>query len=220
MKTKEQLKAAEMRSRGQSMGDIAVALGVAKSSVSYWVRDVRLTVKQKKKLNKNGHSVGAIEKRRVARITNTQLSRDAIKEKARAEVATLSQNVLWCVGVALYWGEGGKTQQTTRLSNSDPAVIKTMMRFFRECCGVSEEKFRAHVHTFSQSNVEKSLEYWMSISGIPRDRFYKTYVKKSSASKDKRNTLPYGTVQVYVHDTPFFFRLMGWLEKIKELEKN
>jgi predicted transcriptional regulator len=218
MKTKEQLKAAEMRSRGQSMGDIAVALGVAKSSVSYWVRDVRLTAKQKKKLNKNGHSVGAIEKRRVARITNTQLSRDAIKEKAHAEVADLSQNVLWCVGVALYWGEGGKTQQTTRLSNSDPAVIKTMMRFFRECCDVSEEKFRAHVHTFSQSNVEKSLEYWVSISGIPRGQFYKSYVKKSSASKDKRNTLPYGTVQVYVHDTPFFFRLMGWLEKVKELQ--
>jgi hypothetical protein len=186
--------------------------------VSYWVRDIPLTTKQKKTLNKNGHSIDAIEKRRVARIKNTQAGRDVIRKAAKKEALLLSSNVLWCVGVALYWGEGGKTQQTARLSNSDPAVIKTMMRFFRECCSIPEEKFRAHVHTFSHRNGEKALEYWSEVSDIPKERFYKTYVKKSSASKNKRDTLPYGTVQIYVHDTPFFFRLMGWLEKVKELQ--
>jgi predicted transcriptional regulator len=218
MKTKEQRKARELRMSGKSMGDIATTLGVSKSSVSYWVRDIVLTQKQRVQLNKNGHSVGAIEKRRVARIGNTQQQRDIMRHNAACEVQLLSQNMLWCIGVALYWGEGGKTQQTARLSNSDPAVIKTMMRFFRECCDIPEEKFRGHVHTFSHRNADKAVEYWSDISGIPKNKFYKTYVKKSSASKNKRDTLPYGTIQIYVHDTKFFFRLMGWLERVKEMQ--
>lgn len=200
------------------MGDIASILGVSKSSVSYWVRNVVLTNTQRIQLNKNGHSIDAIEKRRVARIGNTQKQRAVMKQSAADEVVQFSQNMLWCIGVALYWGEGGKTQQTARLSNSDPAVIKTMMRFFRECCNISEEKFRGHVHTFSHRNAQNAVKYWSDISGVPTNKFYKTYVKKSSASKNKRDTLPYGTVQIYVHDTKFFFRLMGWLDKVKELQ--
>ncbi len=221
MKTREQHKAIILRKNGKSMGEIATTLGVAKSSVSCWVRDVALTKIQRTQLNKNGHSVDAIEKRRIARVANTQLRRQEMMKSAASEVATLSQNMLWCIGVALYWGEGGKTQQTARLSNSDPAVIATMMRFFREFGGITEEKFRGQVHTFSHQNAQKTETYWSQVSGVPVDYFYKTYVKKSSASKNKRDTLPYGTFQVYVHDTKFFFRLMGWLEKVKEIqEKN
>ncbi len=218
MKTKEQHDAIMLRKSGKSMGEIASILGVAKSSVSCWVRDVVLTSKQRTKLNKNGHSIDAIEKRRISKVANTQKRREKIMTEASLEVPLLSQNMLWCIGVALYWGEGGKTQQTARLSNSDPAVITTMMRFFRECGGITEEKFRGQVHTFSHRNIEKAEAYWSGVSGISRNYFYKTYSKKSSASKNKRNTLPNGTVQIYVHDTKFFFRLMGWLDKVKEIQ--
>ncbi len=218
MKTREQNEAVTLRRNGKSMGDIATILGVAKSSVSCWVRDIPLTKTQRKQLNKNGHSVDAIEKRRIARVANTQLRRKEMMKSAAAEVSTLSQNMLWCVGVALYWGEGGKTQQTARLSNSDPEVIRTIMRFFREFGGITEEKFRGQVHTFSHQNAQKTEIYWSHVTGVSTDYFYKTYVKKSSASKDKRNTLPNGTFQIYVHDTKSFFRLMGWLEKVKEMQ--
>jgi len=197
------------------MGEIAHTLGVAKSSVSYWVRDVALSKSQRKQLNKNSHSVDAIEKRRLSRLANTQKRRNIIMADAMKEVDVFVKNPLWCVGVALYWGEGGKTQTTTRLSNSDPAVITVIMRFFREVCLVPEEKFRGHVHTFAHQNADKAVRYWSEISGIPKNQFFKTYVKKSSASKHKRNTLPNGTLQVYAHDTIVFFRIMGWIEALK-----
>jgi transposase-like protein len=218
MKTKEKQKALEMRKNGMAMGEIARKLGVAKSSVSYWVRDVSLTNKQRERLNKNGHSVNAIEKRRVARLANTSKRRAIIIEAAGDEVSCLLQEPLWCIGVALYWGEGGKTQQTARLANSDPAVIAIMMRFFKKYSNVPETKFRGHVHTFSHKNAKKAVKYWSTISGIPENKFYKTYIKQSSASKNKRDTVPYGTLQVYVHDTEFFFRLMGWINKLKNFD--
>jgi hypothetical protein len=138
-------------------------------------------------------------------------------KNAGKEVPGLSKESLWCIGVALYWGEGGKTQQTARVANSDPAVIKVMMRFFERYSGVQKEKYRGHVHTFSHKNASDAVQYWSKISGIPPNKFFKTYVKQSSASKKKRETLPYGTFQIYLHDTIFFFRLMGWIDKLKEM---
>lgn len=217
MKVSEKQKAVELRKRGVSMGEIARILNVAKSSVSYWVRDVVLTQTQKEKLNKNGHSIDAIEKRRVARIANTRKRRQLIMLQAGEEVSQLSSDPLWCVGVSLYWGEGGKTQQTARVSNSDPAVIRIMMKFFEKYSSVDKKKFHGHVHTFSHKNAKEAVIYWSKVSGISQSKFFKTYVKQSSASKKKRETLPFGTMQIYVHDTVFFFKLMGWIETLKEL---
>jgi transposase-like protein len=220
MKVHERQRALTLRKKGVSMGEIARTLNVAKSSVSYWVREIKLTSRQKDRLNKNGHSIDAIEKRRTARIANTKKRREEIISKAGEEVLGLQKDPLWCIGTALYWGEGGKTQQTARVANSDPAVIKIMMRFFEKYSGVDESKYRAHVHTFSHRNAGKAVQYWSKISGVPKCRFFKTYVKQSSASKKKRDTLPYGTVQIYVHDSDFFFRLMGWIKGLEFLGGN
>lgn len=215
MKTKAKKRSVQLREQGRSIGEIAKEVGVSKSSVSLWVRDVLLTKKQRQTLNTNGHSVDAIEKRRLTRLANTKRRRDELIKNAREEAESLSKDPLWCLGVGLYWGEGGKTQQTARLSNSDPYVIKKMMRFFRETCNIPEEKFRGHIHTFSHNNVLQAEKYWSEISDIPVKRFFKTYAKQSRASKNKRKTLPYGTFQIYIHDTKFFFRMMGWIEYMK-----
>jgi predicted transcriptional regulator len=216
MKNIEQKKARELRKGGVAMGDIAKQLNVSKSSVSYWVRDIVLSKKIQNALNANGHSVGAIEKRRVSRLARTKSEHDAVFAAAMLEARHLFKNPLWCVGVSLYWGEGGKTQATARIANSDPIVIKTMMRFFREVCKIPEEKFRVHIHTFAHCDHIEAERYWSEITTLPLSQFYKTYKKQSSVSKNKRDTLPLGTIQIYVHEKNFFFRIMGWMEYIKQ----
>lgn len=215
MKITERKEAIKLRQKGMAMGEIAEKLGVAKSSVSYWVRDVKLTKEQRNTLNKNGHSVEAIEKRRLSRLANLNAKRDAIMKDASIEAQSLVHNPLWCFGVSLYWGEGGKTQNMARIANSDPAVIEIMMRFFTEVCAIPEQKFRGHIHAFAHCDEKKAERYWSDVSGIQQSQFFKTYKKQSSASKHKRDSLPYGTFQIYIHDTDFFFRMMGWIEYIK-----
>lgn len=216
MKNMERSKAIELRINGIAMGEIAKQLNVSKSSVSYWVRDVKLSKNQLKSLNSNGHSVSAIEKRRISRLANTKNKHEEVFKRAYIEAATLSKNSLWCIGVSLYWGEGGKTQGTARIANSDPAVIKTMMNFFRNVCNIHEERFRAHIHTFAHCDTIQAEHYWSKVSGIPLTQFYKTYQKQSSASLNKRDTLPLGTVQIYVHEKDFFYRMMGWIDYLKK----
>src|SRR3954452_12196623 len=50
MKTDEQRRARELRAQGRSIGDIQHELGVSRSSVSTWVRDVELTAEQRTRL--------------------------------------------------------------------------------------------------------------------------------------------------------------------------
>src|SRR3989339_2197361 len=218
MKVIEKEKARVLRKKGYSINQIVREAGFSKASVSLWVRDIVLTKEQKKNLSERGRSVESIEKRRINRLFNENKKRQVIIDEAKKDFTNISLEQLKLIGIILYLGEGGKTSRgMVRLANSDPDVIKIMMRFFREVCKVPETKFRGSIHTFVHADVNKSEEYWSKISGIPRHQLYRTYVKQSSASLFKRNTLPFGTFDIYVCDTRLFLTIMGWIERIKEL---
>ena len=218
MKQEEREHARLLRKKGMSLNEIVHELGVSKASVSLWVRDIELSSQQKKKLSTHGRSVESVEKRRINRIQGTLKRHREVIDAAKEKIPTLSKQELLLVGTALYWGEGGKTNTgMARISNSDPEVIRFMMRFFQEIFGVPSKKFRGHVHTFSHLNAEKAERYWSRVSGIPRGQFYKTYSKPSIASKGKSDSLPYGTFQIYVCDTTIFLTIKGWIEKLAEL---
>lgn len=218
MKVVEKEEARTLRKQGKSINQIIEETGSSKASVSVWVRDIVLTKAQKNKISLRGRSVESIEKRRVNRLFNENKKRQIIIDKAKEDFTSISLEELKMIGIILYLGEGGKAQRgVVSLANSDPDVIKIMMRFFREVCSVLEDKFRAHIHTFAHADVNKTEKYWSKITRIPRSQFYKTYIKPSSASLQKRHTLPFGTVDICVCDTKLFLTIMGWIEKIKEL---
>lgn len=219
MKADERDRAIVLRKAGMSLGEISKRLRVSKASASVWVRGVSLTDAQRSGLSLRGRSVDSIEKRRINRLSNERKKRLDIMIGAGKRIATIKEGDLLLIGAVLYWGEGGKAHHgMARVSNSDPAVIKVMMRFFREVCLVPEEKFRGSIHTYSHLNAIDARKYWSEVSGIPENQFYKTYIKPSIASQGKmKDKLPYGTFDVTVCNTKLFLTIMGWIEKIKQL---
>jgi hypothetical protein len=218
MKVVEKNRAISLRKRGESIGVIAKKIGVSKASVSVWVREVHLTVTQLQILKGKGFSSVVVEKRRRSRLLNEQLKRDMVMKEPGKAISSITKHDLRLIGLCLYWGEGSKTHQgVARVSNSDPAVIRVMMRFFREICLVEEKDFRGHVHTHSHLNISRAERHWAVISGISRENFYKTYAKPSSASKGKKDNLPYGTFDIYVCRTKLFLQILGQIEKLKKL---
>lgn len=218
MKRDEKNRALLLRKNGESINAIAQKIGVAKSSVSLWVKDVQLSKKKLQTLRRKGFSSEVIEKRRMKRIANEQIKRETIMLEAGKHISSVTINDLRIIGLCLYWGEGGKTNQgSARISNSDPAVIMTMMRFFREVCLVEEKKFRGLIHIHSHLNKERAEKYWSKVSSIPRQQFYKTYIKPSIASKGKKDNLPYGTFDIYVCNTKLFLQIIGQIEKMKDV---
>jgi hypothetical protein len=218
MKLQKRDRARILRSRGYSINQIIDETGYSKASISVWVRDIKLTAEQKQVISGRGRSFDSIEKRRASRLNNEISKRRRAIEIAKNDYSELSKDQLKLVGIILYLGEGAKTKRNTVcIANSDPAVIKIALRFFREVCEVPEEKFRIQIHTHSHSDVVKVEKYWSKVTGIPRNHFYKTYIKQSAASLDKRHTLTYGTVDLSVNSTDLLLKILGWIERIKEI---
>lgn len=209
-------KAVRLREQGVSIARIATEIGAAKSSVSIWTKHVVLTEDQRRELQRNSYSYEAIEKRRSSRLLSELRKRDAAVALAREKVGKLNYRELWLIGTALYWAEGGKTQRMVRFSNGDPEMIIFMMRYFREVCKVPEHKFTGHIHIHENLDVQKAEEYWSGVSGVDQQKFYKTYNKKNTSSKNKRKTLPYGVFDIYVLDVKLFLKIQGWIEGIAQ----
>jgi len=58
-------------------------------------------------------------------------------EGAGKVFSNISKEQLKLIGIILYWGEGSKAKTgTVSLANSDTAIIKVMMKFLKEVCGV------------------------------------------------------------------------------------
>jgi len=226
MKLQEKLEARRLRSLGYSLNEIkkrldATKLNSAKSSISLWVQDIELTPEQKKGLSQKGIQKGIIEQRRTTRLKNESAKRQLIIDAANKEIKKISERELWLIGVMLYWAEGGKTRRgMVRFSNSDPEMIKIMMAFFRKICNVPEEKYRGYIHIHPHLNYKKAEKYWSSISGIPLNKFFKTYRKMNSSSKNKKDNLPFGTFDVYVLSTELFLKILGWAKGIFESSHN
>lgn len=217
MKSIERTAATELRRQGFSMNEIVTKVGVSKSSISLWVRNIELTHAQRKTLSQNGIRKDVIERRRNTRLQNEGARRQIIIDQAKSEIHKLLEKEIWLMGVMLYWAEGGKTMRgLVRFSNGDPEMIKFMMHFFRKICKVPENKFRGHIHIHPHLSTKNAEKFWSKISKIPLLQFYKTYNKPNKASNPlhKRDSLPNGTFDIYVCSTELFLKICGWSQGV------
>lgn len=219
MKLEKRNQALILRQEGYAINIIATKLNVAKSSVSLWVRDVILTETQLSELKKSPFSSAAIEKRRLARLTNEKEKRQLVINAARQSITSISNRELWLMGVMLYWAEGGKTQRMVRFSNGDPEMIIIMMKFFRQVCKVPESKFRGYIHIHPHLDFMEAERYWSEISNIPIEQFFKTYRKPNISSLGVKDSLPNGVMDIYVLDSNLFLKITGWSQGIFKTTK-
>ena len=212
MKDKEKQQARKLRGKGISIKSIAKQLDVSKSSVSVWVRDICLNEAQIQKLHGNSHSYNTIEKRRQARLKNEERKRAKKIMSAEKAVPAIGSNDLFFIGIALYWAEGSKTNRgSLEFSNSDPELIRIMRTFFDTVCNVPKHKYRGHVYLHPHLDVERAESFWSGVSGIPKEQFFKTSQQHNRASKNKKDSLPYGTFAIGVYDIELFLKMQGWM---------
>ena len=210
-------KALNYRKGGYSYNMISKKLGLAKSTLSDWFRQIDFVPNQevlsrinsaRKKLMK----LGFIKHQTAIKLRNE------IRQKSREEIKNLSKKDLWYVGTILYLGEGNKSQGYVRLSNSDPRVIKLFIRWLKITCGVDPKDIRAAVHIYQDNNPTEAICYWSEIAEISESQFKKTQVdKRIKKSKIKFKHLPYGTLHLWVKKSRNLFqRISGWIEGILE----
>lgn len=222
-KQKEYEKALQLRKKGKSIKQIAKGVGVSVGIVSLWCRQVELTEEQKEKLKRRKVRVRHL--RRLAKQSHLEkMSRvKKLLKDAKAEIKPLSKQELFLTGLALYWAEGFKSVKEGRLGfcNSDPRMIKFMLRWFQKALKVRKENFilRTEFNITHQDRTEEIKVFWSKLINIPLDQFEKPFYHHSAWLRDypDRNNY-FGILRIRIRKSSELLNKMhGWINGLSQV---
>lgn len=212
-------KAQTLRKKGISVREIQKNLSVSRSSVSLWVRDVKLTKEQLQKLYSNQRTGGL--KGSVIASMNKIKKRIKITKKlfelGKSEVTNLTVKDKFIVGIALYFAEGNKADKSVTFSNSDSRAIKFMVDWLRSYCHVPETKFRCSIYLHDNLNEGTAKKFWSTLTNIPLTQFTKSYIVKNNYKKFRKTKHVTGICRISVSDVNLHRRIMGWISGMFEV---
>lgn len=202
--------ARKLRKAGLSYGEIRDKLKIAKSTLSFWLKTIKLNQEQKQRLytkqtfilNSGPQSQKNRRKRQIDLITKAAVT------EIRLPIAL---NTYRLFGAALYWAEGSKTQMFD-MTNSDPNLILFWVKWLQKVFKIPAKILKARLNIYPQQNDRRIKKFWSDLTGIPFKNFGKSHVKSLSKNY-KKNNLYYGTIRVEVpKGTDLRYRVYGWLE--------
>lgn len=194
---------------------IVEELGVARGTLSYWFKDRPFTPNQEviKRIQRGPIKSGALRHEKKLRDIKHR------QELGQKEIGILSKRDLWMLGLGLYIGEGSKTTEGIRISNSDPVVIATSVRWLKETCNLTNDNLTVRIHLYPDNNETESKKFWSNVTGLPFSNFRKTIVDiRTNKKSSNRSKLPYGTAHISVvskgdpeKGVALYRRINGWI---------
>lgn len=205
-KVAERAKARELRAQSWTLIDIARELGVAKSSVSLWVRDVDFLPNRRRT---NYWWLDRPHPQHAAKLAEIERCRlDGIER-----IGTLSEREFLVLGLALYAGEGSKTGGQLCFANSDPRLIWTFVAWMRRFFDVDESKFRIKLYLHEELDLQAAIEFWSGLTAIPPSQFGKPYRAPADATI-RRSKHIMGCPGVVYYSTSLHRHVMGMIEAL------
>lgn len=194
--------AIKLRLEGKTYGQIRRELGIPKTTLSGWLKNLPLDLSQQKLLieNKQLSRDLAKEKYRLTRKSQQNARLKSILEYQMKELLPLSGRELFLAGVFLYWGEGEKTHGTVSISNSDPKLIKFALYWMKESLKISQNRIKVRLSLYKDMNINESILYWSKTLSLPVEQFRKSYIKKTNREGLTYKSHGHGTCRLYIGD--------------------
>ena len=165
-KLEAQEQARRLRAENMTLADIAATLGVSKSSVSVWVRDVPFTPsKRRYGPQRRPHPAHAAKLRQI----------EELNELAILRIGTLGEQAFLAAGVALYAGEGAKTDGMVNFANTDAGMVAFFCAWLRRFFVIDESRLRVTVYLHEGLDLDAAERHWSELTGIPRRQFRAPY---------------------------------------------
>lgn len=211
LKLREQ--ALGLRKKGHSYGQIKNVLGVSKGTLSVWLRNYPLSPERIQELR--NRSEVRIEKFRKT-MEMKRASRLAVCYKnEKAKILPLTKKEFFIAGLMLYWGEGGKDiQGSINISNTDPAVLKFMLRWFGKALKIPIKEVRVYLHLYNDMDKTQKLVFWSRALGLPISQFRKPYIKKTNRNRINHKGFGHGTCNLVVRNIRLKEKIMMAIKAI------
>jgi predicted transcriptional regulator len=209
-------KARDLREQGLDYEEIVAELGVSKSSVSLWVRDMprppRLSYEECRKRSAEGVQ-RYWDSERPAR----EARREAISAAAASQIGQLNDREILIAGAIAYWCEGVKNKpyrRTDRVAfmNSDPMLIKFFLKFLTAAgVGLAQLTFQIFIH--EHADAEAAQQFWIDVTHADPAQFRRPTLKRHNPKTVRKNTGSdyHGCLRVDVRRGSVLYRQMeGW----------
>ena len=180
--------ARELRRAGRTYDEIQDALGVSKSSVSLWVRDLPRPARRQSGEQRRQYMQDICwAPRRELRENERRITKAA----AAREIGEMTDREIFIAGIGLYWAEGNKDKSYARRErvtfvNSDPNMIRVFLAWL-DLVGVDRSRLRFAVQIHESADVEAAEGYWRELVGATSTSFCKTTLKKHNPKTNRRN---------------------------------
>jgi hypothetical protein len=210
------VQARELRGRGMDYEEIAAALGVAKSSVSLWVRDLPVPARLSSAECRQRSAEGT-RRYWAAERPARQARRAAVRDAAAAQIGGLTDREFLIAGAIAYWCEGAKSKPHRRSDrvifiNSDPVLIRFFLRFL-DSTGTprTDLSFRIYIH--QSADVPAAQRFWLEITEAAAGQFRTPTLKRHNPKTVRKNVGEdyHGCLRIDVHRSADLYRkIEGW----------
>jgi predicted transcriptional regulator len=208
-------KAIELRKKGFSYSEIRKLLFIPKSTISYWLKKIKLSDPQLRRL-KRKRSEAAKTGSKFKKL-KTQEIIERIQRLASEEIKQISKRELWLMGIMLYWKErlshGNKSdlKKGVRFTSSDIHLIKLFLRWLKEIGQLKREEIEFDIFLSRRKrNMNRIINYWSEITGYPKESFPRIYFQSGKSE--------FGLLRVRVKASSMLARqISGWIKGIQKL---
>jgi transcriptional regulator with XRE-family HTH domain len=210
--------ARDLRQQGMHYEEIAAALGVAKSSISLWVRDLPVPARLSYAENRKRSAEGA-RRYWAAERPVREARRAAVREAAAAQIGELTDRELLIAGAIAYWCEGAKSKPHRRCDrvmfiNSDPALIRFFLRFL-EATGTARTSLSFRIYIHENADVEAAQRFWLEVTAATADQFRAPTLKHHNPKTVRKNVGEdyHGCLRIDVRRSADLYRkIEGWAD--------
>ncbi len=186
--------AVTLRRKALSIGRIERRLGIPRSTLSGWFKNVKLTARQQEKLFCDWKKA-LVKARRKAVLWHNAQKKKRLLEAEKSAASTLKNinhndtNILELALAILYLGEGSKKKVGTELGSSDPLIMSVFVTLIKKIYGVDSGSIKCFLYLRADQNADEIKKFWARTLKLPLSNF-------KSVQFDKR-TIGYKTYSDY-----------------------
>lgn len=208
-------KAIELRKRGKSLTDLCLMLGISKSTIYCWIKDVivedvNVFIKNNKEKIKKSTLVAA-----WANKTKFNRIHESYRKSAKIIWDKNKDNKSFREFIMGYICEGyKKTKHLISICNSDPIFMTFNKKWF-EILNFRNKKIEYNLQIHLDQKEEEIVLFWKDVLGI--DKEIKVRQKSNSGNLNKRNwNCKYGVITISIADSYLKTMLDTWIDFYKE----
>jgi transposase len=184
--------ALELRKQGWSVNDLAVRLGVAKSTAYLWVKHIPLDPDSERAREKQEHAARMIAGRWDEHRADRDRREAEVRAGVAAELGQFNDRDLLIAGALIYMCEGAKSKRWRRhdrliFINSDPRLHRLFLSFL-VTQGRPPDSLRYRVHIHETADAEAAGDWWAECLRVPRELFQRPTLKRHNPVTVRFNT--------------------------------